>query len=604
MEILLVPIFLGFVFFAFIIGLIAYKRMRQIPAPNEALIIVSRSKKKASSAQERVDGSDESVVEAIKEDRLEGLDFNIETTTTWVNPLHSQAFTLDLKARSTTFSADAHDKDKIAVRVAGVLLYKVGDNYEAMSRASRRFLDIDEKEMNNYIENLVTGQVRALVGGIGIEQLITNRQALMAQVRDATYEDMAKIGLQIDSLTVQEISDPHGYIDNLGRPQAEAVAREASIAADQARQAKEEAKQAAEKEIARVQRDTTVQAASYKAEQDKANETAAQQGPLARAQAERAVVEEQTHVAEMQVAMAAKRYDAEVRERAKAERFRVEELAKAEKSRAIAAAEAEAEHEKQLGQARAAAVRAQGDAEASAVEARGLAEAKATREKAQALAENGQAVIEQAIAEKMPEIARAVSEPIASADNLVILDGAEGMTKTVTGAIAAAGATADQIRGLVRGVQGKDDEDSGGNGGGSGPKRPDAPSSGGQRRRLEEKLGPEMVCGDEAPELASILNTPEQSIAPAEGGALDGDLDLSESVEILQDRFRDIDNEDAETFLEDLQTDPELSYAIAEVAKDDQAFEELLLNLPVRGFKQTLVERFLRSYRERLISNG
>ncbi len=451
---LLIPVIFGIGAFFALVMFIAYRRAWRIPPPNQALIIVGKSRGSnagAVVAQDRIDGSDQTAAEAIEEDRLEGLDFRIATSATWVNPLTSRTFPLGLNSRSTTFTADGHDRDKVAVAVRGVLLYKVADNYDAIARAARRFLDVDDKSMNTYIEQLITGQVRALVGAMSVEQLITDRQTLMDRVREATAQDMAVLGLKIDSLTIQEVADNQGYIENLGRPQAETVARQASIAADQARQAMEEAKQAADVEIARVRRDTEVRAAEYQAEQDRARETAAQSGPLARAEAESAVVAEQTKVAESQVALAAKRYDAEVRERASADRFRVEEEAQANKASELAAVEAEAARERQIGEARAAAVKAQGEAEANAVELRGVAEATAIQKKGEALGVNGELVIQQTITDLMPEIAAAVAGPLASVDNLVVLDGPEGLTKAVTGGIAAAGTAAEQIRGLVTG---------------------------------------------------------------------------------------------------------------------------------------------------------
>ena len=45
---------------------------------------------------------------------------------------------------------------------------------------------------------------------------------------------MAKLGLIIDSLQIQEIEDPTGYIENLARPHAAAVAKDARIAAAEA----------------------------------------------------------------------------------------------------------------------------------------------------------------------------------------------------------------------------------------------------------------------------------------------------------------------------------------------------------------------------------
>lgn len=598
-KLILAPFIIFILFVVFLFVYFLYRRAWKIPAPNEALIIVGKAKGSHTSgvvAQDKIANSDASVVEQIQEDRLEGLDFRIATSATWVNPLTSRTSKLSLKSRSTQFAAEANDKDKIALSVRGVLLYKVGDNYDAMARAARRFLDIDEKEMNSYIENLVTGQVRALVGSMSIEELITNRQSLIDKAREATYEDMAKIGLQIDSLTIQEISDPNNYIDNLGRPQAEQVARDASVAADQARQAKEEAKQQADREIAQMRRDTEVIAAQAKADQDKAIETASQAGPLAQAEAKAKVVEQETKVAEMEVGMAAKRFDAEVRERAKADLFRVEQEAQGKKAMQIADAEAEAAAAEKIGKAKAEAIKAQGQAEA-----------EATKAKSEALAQNGSLVIQQQIVDQMPEIARAVAEPLSSIDNLVVLDGPEGLTKTVTGGIATAGAAADEVMRLAKGMigpkpnkhHGDDDDD-------------------GQPAELVKPAPGAKPSEDwETPDLASI--TPQYKATESNAGDLDngraeinvgnagldfrstGSGDISDSFTKVLGRLHGFKAADTPELISDLQQDPDLVGAFNDVASDDQAFSQLLDELPVRGAKGNILKKFLGDYRDNVL---
>jgi flotillin len=605
---LLIPVILVVLAVVGLIMFIAYRRAWRIPPPNQALIIVGKSRGSSPGAvvaQDRIDGSGQTAAEAIEEDRLEGLDFRIATSATWVNPLTSRTFPLGLNSRSTTFTADGHDKDKVAVSVRGVLLYKVADNYDAIARAARRFLDVDDKSMNQYIEQLITGQVRALVGAMSVEQLITDRQTLMDRVREATAQDMAVLGLKIDSLTIQEVADSQGYIDNLGRPQAEMVARQASIAADQARQAMEEAKQAADVEIARVRRDTEVQAAEYQAEQDRARETAAQSGPLARAQAESAVVAEQTKVAESQVSLASKRYDAEVRERASADRFRVEQEAEANKASELAAVEAEAARERQIGEARAAAIRAQGEAEATSVELRGVAEATAIEKKGQALGENGELVIQQTITDLMPEIASAVAGPLGKVDNLVVLDGPEGLTKAVTGGIAAAGTAAEQIRGLVTGEGPRPDGSDPGSDGGGGPAPlpPDPEQPEPARKR---------PTGDAAPELSSIMGEGYKPSPDASAGLDEGREQITAyaqgdfpALDRVMDHFGGLEGAGARELkrgLDELSDDQELRIALQEVAEDDAAFDQALAELPLTGAKREAAVRFLASYREGMLT--
>ncbi|MER6983952.1 flotillin domain-containing protein, partial [Streptomyces carpinensis] len=93
---------------------------------------------------------------------------------------------------------------------------------------------------------------------------------------------------------------------------------------------------------------------------------------------------------------------------------------------------------KARGAATAAATRATGEAEAAAAQAKGLADAEATKAKglagaeaikarAAALAENQEAVVAQQLAENWPEIVQAGASAFGNVDNMVLLNGADGM---------------------------------------------------------------------------------------------------------------------------------------------------------------------------------
>jgi uncharacterized membrane protein YqiK len=73
------------------------------------------------------------------------------------------------------------------------------------------------------------------------------------------------------------------------------------------------------------------------------------------------------------------------------------------------------------------------------VRARGLAEAEAIAKRAEALEAESDAVINQMLAEKMPEIVRAASESFKNVDNLTVLNGAQGMGEIVAQVIGQAG---------------------------------------------------------------------------------------------------------------------------------------------------------------------
>ncbi|MFE1883614.1 flotillin domain-containing protein, partial [Streptomyces diastatochromogenes] len=91
------------------------------------------------------------------------------------------------------------------------------------------------------------------------------------------------------------------------------------------------------------------------------------------------------------------------------------------------------------GEAEAAAAQAKGLAEAEASRAKGLAEAEAIKARAAALAENQEAVVAQQLAENWPEIVQAGASAFGNVDNMVLLNGADGMAELFAKALTMGG---------------------------------------------------------------------------------------------------------------------------------------------------------------------
>ena len=81
--------------------------------------------------------------------------------------------------------------------------------------------------MDARVHNVFAGHLRAIVGNMTVEEMIRDREKLTSLTRQSSGSEMEKLGLIVDSLQVQEIHDPTGYIRNLALPHAAAVAREA-----------------------------------------------------------------------------------------------------------------------------------------------------------------------------------------------------------------------------------------------------------------------------------------------------------------------------------------------------------------------------------------
>ena len=121
--------------------------------------------------------------------------------------------------------------------------------------------------------------------------------------------------------------------------------------------------------------------------------------------------------------------DATIKKVAEADKYSEEQKAEAERFKLIKQAEAEAEAIKIKGMAEAEAIRLKGEANADAMKA----EAEAMKEKAEAYKQYGDAAVIQMLADKLPEIARYIAEPLSRTDKMVVIDnGGQGAASKVT----------------------------------------------------------------------------------------------------------------------------------------------------------------------------
>src|SRR5829696_1532235 len=374
-----------------VVGLVVlfaiFKAMWRVAEPNEALVI--------SGLREH----------SSPEGAGESMGFRIVTGKgTLVLPGIQTVRRLSLDLREAPLSIECVTHQGIPLGIQGVVIFKVGDDYVSIANAARRFLD-QQQQMDAKVHNVFAGHLRAIVGNMTVEEMIRDREKLTALTRESSGSEMEKLGLIVDSLQVQEIHDPTGYIRNLALPHAAAVAREARIAQAHADREATTAEQGADALKAEARRESMIKQAGYQAEIDTASAQAQQAGPLADASARQHVVVEETKVAELEAQREEQRLQATIRKPAD-------------------------------------------------VKAKGMAEAEAIKARADALAENQDAVIGQQLAEKWPAIVEAAAKPFASVDQMIVLNGAQGLSEALAAALSQGVAGLQLARNLLSGGNG------------------------------------------------------------------------------------------------------------------------------------------------------
>src|SRR4051794_27673932 len=355
----------GLVLAVIITIFVVFKAMWRVAEPNEALIISGLRGR-----PEVTDGADAEFV---------NLGFKIVTGKgTLVMPGVQAVRRLSLDLREAELAIDCVTHQGIPLGIKGVVIFKVGDDFTSIANAARRFLD-QQDQMDARVHNVFAGHLRAIVGNMTVEEMIRDREKLTSLTRQSSGMEMEKLGLIVDSLQIQEIDDPTGYIENLGRPHAAAVASQARIAQAHADREATEQEQGAEALKAQARRDSNIKQAGFQAEVDEASARAKQAGPLSEANAKQEVVVQETKVAELEASREEQRLQALVRKPADAEAYQKVTLSKADRDARIAQAEAQRQEVELAASGNAQRVKLEAEAEAEQVRVRASAEAEHVR---------------------------------------------------------------------------------------------------------------------------------------------------------------------------------------------------------------------------------
>lgn len=369
----------------------------------------------------------------------------------FVLPVVQKLQVLDLSSRRIHVEIQgAVSKQGIRVQLHGVAIVKIGGTEDAIRAAAQRFLH-QQKEIDDFTREVLAGALRSIVGRLTIEEIIRDRAAFASAVAEEAEHSMTNQGLVLDTFQVQDVLAEGSYLQDLGRPEAARVLKDATIAEARARQAGEQERLLAEEAIAVANRNLALKQAEIQAEIDAAKARSQAAGPLAQAERDQAILTEQQKVAERNAELKERQLSTEVRKPADAARYKVEQEAEgarnaavfaadAQRQATIAAAQAKAEQDRLLGEGEqrrrvsvADAVEREGAAEAAALLARGQADAEARRLKAEAFTRYGEAAVLDLLVQVLPQVVEAASRPMSGIDKLTVIstDGASSLSRTV-----------------------------------------------------------------------------------------------------------------------------------------------------------------------------
>ncbi len=173
-------------------------------------------------------------------------------------PLLERALRMDLSNMIINLKvANAYSKGGIPLTVEGVANIKIAGEEPAIHNAIERLLGKSRQEIEQMAKETLEGNLRGVLASLTPEQVNEDKIAFAKSLLDEAEDDLEKLGLVLDTLQIQNISDDVRYLDSIGRKQQADLLRDARIA--EAKAKAESAIQTAENqkitELSRLDRD-------------------------------------------------------------------------------------------------------------------------------------------------------------------------------------------------------------------------------------------------------------------------------------------------------------------------------------------------------------
>ena len=168
---------------------------------------------------------------------------------TWRTPFVERADVMGLETIPLDLRvANAYSKGGIALTVHAIANVKVSSNPAVVMNAIERFLGRDPAEVSRVAKESLEGHLRGVLATLTPEEVNEDRLKFASALVDEADDDLRKLGLQLDTLKVLNVSDEQKYLDSIGRERIANVLMVADMAESLAKSEAEQAEATAHRQ--------------------------------------------------------------------------------------------------------------------------------------------------------------------------------------------------------------------------------------------------------------------------------------------------------------------------------------------------------------------
>lgn len=153
-------------------------------------------------------------------------------------PLMEQVSRMDMRLIPVQVEVhNAYSRGGIPLTVHAIANVKIGSQVGLARNAIERSLSMSPRQIGAVAQQTLEGVLREVVAELTPEEVNEDRLKFAGTLIRNAKDDFDKLGLELDVLKVQSVSDDQGYLANLGRARIARMIRDAQNAENSANQA-------------------------------------------------------------------------------------------------------------------------------------------------------------------------------------------------------------------------------------------------------------------------------------------------------------------------------------------------------------------------------
>ena len=124
----------------------------------------------------------------------------------------------------------AYSRGGIPLNVHGIANLKIAGEPPVLDNAIERFLGVDRNQIMTVAKDVLEGNLRGVLATLTPEEVNQDKIKFAQSLLTEAEDDLRRIGIELDTLKIQDVSDDVGYLDSIGRRQSAEVQKTALIA--------------------------------------------------------------------------------------------------------------------------------------------------------------------------------------------------------------------------------------------------------------------------------------------------------------------------------------------------------------------------------------